>query len=331
MARSNVDTITDYIDQELRFGGITNTHLPDVSYRTDSADSDTIQAGPNFLLLRTPLIWDETNAAANMLKDHDMSMTLANASMPSIPSTGKIDLEEKLKEPAEKGILNEKEMVVFYSGTPTATLTYNEINSVCGDTRATVTPLADYLSGSKTNTTELITGSETSVVSGNIIDIAFRPKAGKTLDHIVLKDASGNIFDKLLADEVVDYDPDAFACSTDKPTLSASYTISVQELLETMPADSNGYYHITFPMPYKDCTLELQYDPADTSLYTYTSTLVDEKTDNGRTPDDYPLPDDTRGTIYYIESENRYSNYPDGNPPESSITVSIDKDKFIYD
>ena len=38
--------------------------------------------------------------------------------------------------------------------------------------------------------------------------------------------------------------------------------------------------------------------------------------DNGKTPDDYPLPDKTRGTIYYIESENRYSNYPDGNPPQ---------------
>ena len=37
--------------------------------------------------------------------------------------------------------------------------------------------------------------------------------------------------------------------------------------------------------------------------------------DNGKTPDDYPLPDKSRGTIYYIESENRYSNYPDGNPP----------------
>ena len=40
--------------------------------------------------------------------------------------------------------------------------------------------------------------------------------------------------------------------------------------------------------------------------------------DNGKTPDDYPLPDKTRGTIYYIESENRYSNYPDGNPPQPS-------------
>ncbi|MBU5462026.1 hypothetical protein [Lachnoclostridium sp. MSJ-17] len=38
--------------------------------------------------------------------------------------------------------------------------------------------------------------------------------------------------------------------------------------------------------------------------------------DNGKTPDIYPLPDKTRGTIYYIESENRYSNYPDGNPPQ---------------
>ena len=38
--------------------------------------------------------------------------------------------------------------------------------------------------------------------------------------------------------------------------------------------------------------------------------------DNGKTPDDYPLPDKNRGTIYYIESENRYSNYPDGNPPQ---------------
>ncbi|SCX27379.1 hypothetical protein SAMN02910436_02226 [Ruminococcaceae bacterium P7] len=40
--------------------------------------------------------------------------------------------------------------------------------------------------------------------------------------------------------------------------------------------------------------------------------------DNGKTPDDYPLPDKSRGTIYYIESENRYSNYPDGNPPQPS-------------
>ena len=38
--------------------------------------------------------------------------------------------------------------------------------------------------------------------------------------------------------------------------------------------------------------------------------------DNGKTPDAYPLPDKDRGTIYYIESENRYSNYPDGNPPQ---------------
>ncbi|MBQ1474067.1 MAG: hypothetical protein IIZ32_02065, partial [Ruminococcus sp.] len=41
--------------------------------------------------------------------------------------------------------------------------------------------------------------------------------------------------------------------------------------------------------------------------------------DNGRTPDDYPLPDKSRGTIYYIEGENRYSNYPDGKAPEPEI------------
>ena len=42
--------------------------------------------------------------------------------------------------------------------------------------------------------------------------------------------------------------------------------------------------------------------------------------DNGKTPDDYPLPDNSRGTIYYIESENRYSNYPDGVAPEQPTT-----------
>ena len=41
--------------------------------------------------------------------------------------------------------------------------------------------------------------------------------------------------------------------------------------------------------------------------------------DNGKTPDDYPLPDKSRGTIYFIESENRYSNYPDGKAPEPEI------------
>ncbi len=54
--------------------------------------------------------------------------------------------------------------------------------------------------------------------------------------------------------------------------------------------------------------------------------------DNGETPDAYPLPDKTKGTIYYIESENRYSNYPDGNSPvQETVTVSIDTDKFIVD
>ena len=38
--------------------------------------------------------------------------------------------------------------------------------------------------------------------------------------------------------------------------------------------------------------------------------------DNGKTPDDYPLPDKTRGTIYYVESENRWSNFPDGKNPD---------------
>ena len=44
-----------------------------------------------------------------------------------------------------------------------------------------------------------------------------------------------------------------------------------------------------------------------------------QNVDNGRTPDAYPLPDKTRGTIYYIENENRYSNYPDGKVPEPEI------------
>ncbi len=56
--------------------------------------------------------------------------------------------------------------------------------------------------------------------------------------------------------------------------------------------------------------------------------------DNGETPDNYPLPDKTRGTIYFVEAENRYSNYPDGKAPQpepKKVSISIDTDKFIYD
>ncbi len=52
--------------------------------------------------------------------------------------------------------------------------------------------------------------------------------------------------------------------------------------------------------------------------------------DNGETPDDYPLPDSTRGTIYYIESENRYSNFPESidsdNDTETDTSADSESD-----
>ena len=63
---------------------------------------------------------------------------------------------------------------------------------------------------------------------------------------------------------------------------------------------------------------------ASTGNYLYYQNI-----DNGRTPGDYALPDSSYGVIYYIQDENRYSNYPDGNIP--TVDLSIDTDQFAYD
>lgn len=48
--------------------------------------------------------------------------------------------------------------------------------------------------------------------------------------------------------------------------------------------------------------------------------------DNGKTPDPYPLPDNTRGTIYLLT--DTYSNYPEN--VVKKVLLTIDTDKFIY-
>ena len=67
---------------------------------------------------------------------------------------------------------------------------------------------------------------------------------------------------------------------------------------------------------------------------TQSNYLYCQSIDNNIGPDDYPTLDASRGIIYYIADENRYSNYPDGKAPKPepvTVTLSIDKDGFIYD
>lgn len=282
---ANGTTLVDYIDEELSMlYGTQNVYLPMVELRDESTDEDELKKG-QFLLLDTPVEWDADNT---LFGTTDACVTWFNISMP-LTLDGleshkiKIDSEDDIWDKKDD-VYNRDAVIMYMAEQPSAVFStkVNTNNAAWGDTSVQCEGLNGNLIGSSQN-----------LECGKVLTVKAKPEKDSTIKSIVLRDKDGNTLESFLEDIKETFveirDENGKFVRTEEQGYSLTQaeknkgyiaqeitnTTTVQEILENGGTDENGYYEFKFPVPCQDATLEVAYDKADKTLYTYPVTLKD--------------------------------------------------------
>lgn len=287
---ANGTTLVDYIGKELSMlYGSQNVYLPKVEMRNESTNEDELKKG-QFLLLDTPIEWDADNT---LFGTTDACVTWFNISMP-LTSDGleshriKIDSEDDIWDKKED-VYHGDAVIMYVANVPSAVIN-TQINSTNGGWGNTIVKCE----GQDYN----LAGLKDTLESGKVLTVKAKPNIESTIKSIVLKDKGGNVLETFLEDiketvveirdennKLIRTEAQGYSLTqTEKNNGYKAQEISnittVQEILQNGGTNEDGYYEFKFPVPYQDATIEITYDKADTTLYTYPVTLKDVENPN---------------------------------------------------
>lgn len=214
------DRTSNIINNIIRELGYTRSDISLNSAKTISQNSSSsdLKKG-QFMLLNTDISWKPGHG------NDDADMTWLNISTPT-PKQIKIGTGDVSGYTDETQL--EQETYIMFKGTPTVKLSLQNSNNN-GGSGSTVVDVGG------TDINNLTDGKTT---GGTTMTIKVKPNDGSTIDHISLRNKSGNTYATILG--------------------SSSY-FSAEDILEYMVLSSDGYYEFTLPVPCQDTVIEVSY------------------------------------------------------------------------
>lgn len=184
-------------------------------------DESTLKKG-QFMLLDTDIFWEPGNG------NNNADMTWLNISVPT-PTEVKIGTDDVSGYTDESQL--DEETYIMFKGTPTVKLSLKNAN-INNGSGSTIIEVAG------TDINQLTDGKAS---SGQVMTIKVKPNEGSTINHIVLRNNSGNAYATILGSES---------------------SFSAEDVLEYMSPNDDGYYEFTLPVPCQDTVVEVSYTKA---------------------------------------------------------------------